>query len=306
MNNISDNDELLYLCESNNLSLDALQQIINTLRPHERVLSQNPSWTCFHLACRNENVTLEIVQLLHNTWPGALRLRDDAGWNPIHWLCCNEDLDETVAADILLFMVEIDPTLSRELVGDGGYLPVHLAVQYKSTIKIFCKILIDAYPESLRIESGDGLLPIHQACEGKRDDTADTTDTIQYMLELDSELINAENSEGYLPIHCAAMNGKTESIELMLKFDPDSASKENNNVHRQLPLHLACVHDTNGSNLSSIQVLYDAYPEAIFARDEYGDTPLDDARSNRNQQAISTNTTCICPLGAIYDSHDNN
>ena len=278
---MSDN-ELLYLCESNNLSLGALQQIINTLGP--RVSSQNPS--CFHLACRNENVTLEIVQLLHNTWPGALRLRDDAGWNPIHWLCCNEDLDETVAADILLFMVEIDPTLSRELVGDGGYLPVHLAVQYKSTIKIFCKILIDAYPESLRIESGDGLLPIHQACEGKRDDTADTTDTIQYMLELDSELINAEKSDGKLPIHLAAMYGNTKSIELLLKFDPDSASKENNNVHRQLPLHLACVHDTNGSNLSSIQVLYDTYPEAIFARDGYGDTPLDDARSNGNRQAI--------------------
>ena len=41
------------------------------------------------------------------------------------------------------------------------------------------------------------------------------------------------------------------------------------------------------SNLSSIQVLYDAYPDAIFASDSGGDTPLDLARSEEgNQPAI--------------------
>ena len=133
----------------------------------------------------------------------------------------------------------------------NGYLPIHYAVQYKSTA--FCEILIDAYPESLRIELNDGNLPIHLACAyGKRDDTADT---IQYMLELDPELVNAEGSDGYLPIHLAAINGRTESIELLLKFDPDAASKETNDGRRRLPLHLACGYNTN---LSSIQVLHDA------------------------------------------------
>ena len=52
--------------------------------------------------------------------------------------------------------------------------------------------IYDACPESLRIESVDSWLPIHEACTyGKRDDTADT---IQYMLELDPELINIEDS----------------------------------------------------------------------------------------------------------------
>lgn len=40
----------------------------------------------------------------------------------------------------------------------------------------------------------DGMLPIHIACAyGRRDDTAYT---IQYMLELNPELINAEESIG--------------------------------------------------------------------------------------------------------------
>ena len=280
MNNISDN-ELLELCGSDDLSLVTLQEMINALGP--RLSSQNP--VCVHRACGNENVTLEIVQLLHNkwpgllhnTWPGALQLRNDDGWLPLHFLCCNEALDETNSLDILRFMLSIDPTLPRELVGNGR--PIHYAVaNHKSTA--FCKELIDAYPESLRIV-GDGSLPIHLACTGNQDDAADT---IQYMLEVDSELINAEDRHRRLPIHLAAMRGGTEAIELLLKFDPNAASKEVNNGTRWLPLHLTCKYNTN---FSSIQVLYDAYPDAIFARDRNGRTPLATAQTEEgNQPAI--------------------
>ena len=106
----------------------------------------------------------------------------------------------------------------------NGCLLIHVAVVNKASA--FCKVLIDAYPESLRIELNDGNLPIHLACaHGTRDDTADT---IQYMLELNPDLINAEDSEGWLPIHRAAIKGGTKSIELLLKFDPDAASKDIN------------------------------------------------------------------------------
>ena len=273
----SDN-ELLELCMSNNLSLVALQETINTLGP--RVSSQQmQSQLCFHHACRNKKVTLEIVQLLYSIWPGALRLGDDEGCRPIHNLCRNRDLDDTASFEILRFMLNIDPTLSRELDGQGC-LPVYFAVMNKSTA--FCKELIDGYPESLRIDPGDGRLPIHFACAyGNRDDTADT---IQYMLELDSELINEEDSDGLLPIHRAARSGMTKSIELLLKFDPDATSKEVNDGGQQLSLHLVCGGYT--PNLSKVQLLYDIYPEAILARDRYGDTPLDLARADGNQSAI--------------------
>ena len=129
---------LLELCESDDLSFDALQEKVNSLRPHELVLLQNQ--LCFHEACANENVTLKIVQLLYNILPGALRLRDGAEYLPIHHLCCNVDLDDTNSIDILRFMLDIDPNLSREVVGDDGYLPIHYAVDNKSTA--FCKNLL--------------------------------------------------------------------------------------------------------------------------------------------------------------------
>jgi ankyrin repeat protein len=100
------------------------------------------------------------------------------------------------------------------------------------------------------------------------------------MLEMDPELITSEDGDGYLPIHVAALNENTKSIELLLKFDPDAASKETNDGSRCLPLHLACSY--NNTNISSIQVLYDAYPDAILARNN-GRTPLD---LTRNQPTI--------------------
>ena len=120
--------ELLELCGSENLSLVTLQEMITTIGP--RVSSQNA--LCFHKACYNEKVTLGIVQLLYNILPGALRLGDDNGRLPIHWLCCNDGLDDNNSLDILQFMLSIDPTLPREMDGDG-YLPIHVAVEDKSS-----------------------------------------------------------------------------------------------------------------------------------------------------------------------------
>ena len=149
MNNRSDN-ELYDLCASNNLSFDALQETINRLGP--RVSSQNP--LCFHQACYNKNATLEIVQLLYNILQGALQLRNNYGSLPIQRLCMNEKLDNTASIDILRFMLEIDPNLSREMSDGGSCLPVHYAVKYKSTT--FCKILSMHILNHYRLNQGVG------------------------------------------------------------------------------------------------------------------------------------------------------
>ena len=261
-----------------NPHIDNLLEILAYLieaEPTSVRLRDRSNQTLLHIACDNASVDKAIFQLIHSSWPEALHLRDGYGDLSIHHLCLNKKLDDTRSLDILQFMLEIDPNLLRG-VDDNDYLPLHYAVMNKATT--FCKELIDAYPESLRIESGDWL-PIHIACRyGERDDTADT---IQHMLKLNPELINAESRGGYLPIHCAAEYGRTESTELLLKFDPNAASNVINDGSRLLPLHFA----SYNSNFSSIQVLYDAFPEAILARnrDRGGSTPLDLARSNGNQ-----------------------
>ena len=82
----------------------------------------------------------------------------------------------------------------------------HHATYNQSTA--FCKELIDAYPEPfcglnqvvVYVE------PIHLACSWGASKRGDTADTIQYMLELDPELVNAEGINGYLPIKIAPLS----------------------------------------------------------------------------------------------------
>ena len=124
---------------------------------------------------------------MYNAWPESIRIPESIGYLPIHELCCNEKLGEAASIDILQFMLDIDPGLVREM-GDDEYLPIHHAIN-ESQLE-FCKVLIDAYPESLRVRTSDGMLPIHYSSMPPND-RADAVDTIQYMLDLCPESIDA-------------------------------------------------------------------------------------------------------------------
>lgn len=66
----------------------------------------------------------------------------------------------------------------------------------------------------------------------------------------------------------------------MLSKDPACASKATISGLRRLPLHLACAGNLlfDNENLDKVQLLFDAYPEAIDTKDEDGDSPLAIAR----------------------------
>jgi len=228
-----------------------------------------------HLACRNGNMTLEVVQFIFNKWPEAIRTRDRYdGWLPVHELCINQKLDGIVALEILQFMLGIDPALVRER-NDLGYLPIHLAPGEMSIA--FCKVLIDTYPESVRIDI-DGSLPIHEAC--RYDTRYDTIELIQYLLEIYPESINARDLKGRLSIHYAAMNGRTGMIELLLKHDPDAASRKTGDEKQSLPLHMACQYCKRPE---PIKVLYDAFPEATLVFDADGKIPMQLIKKGRSK-----------------------
>ena len=177
-----------------------------------------------------------------------------------------------------------NPQSSRET-NDDGKLPMHVAAGSKSAN--FCKLLIDAYPESVRIQGGGVAtttrLPISYACfEGR-------VDTVKHLLELYPESINARDGGGFLPIHRAAHYNGKEKLEIMrflLSKDPDSASKPTNadSIPNRLPLHLAC--DFCTANISAVQLLFDVYPEGICTNDGVGRSPLDYARHNQIPQFI--------------------
>ena len=190
-------------------------------------------------------------------------------------------------------MIDIDP-LSLGEKDAGGLIPLHHAVKGKSEKECnfplgstfygnksleFCRMLVEAYPESLTIvtERGcDGRLPIHEAC------MYGTVDVVEYLLQMDPDSINSRsiirgmgfddntrNRCGSLPIHRAAEGGKADIIKLLLKHDPHAAEKKTSVKHR-LPLHFAC--GKSKMDFNSVKILYDAYPEALGIRDRDGVT----------------------------------
>ena len=232
--------------------------------------------TPLHIACRNDNMRL--VHFTFNKWPEAIRSEDGHGFLPIHILCCSIKMNDDASLAILHFMMNIDATMVREIAQEG-YLPLHLAAYAMSAA--FCKVLISAYQESLMIESRDGSLPIHDLCNLNR--RADAVDTIQYMLELYPESINRRDGLGYLPIHYAASkarHGRIDTMKLLLKHDPDAVSKKTTDGKGQLPLHLACRYCKRPE---AIQVLYDAFPEAIVVLDGDRKMPLQLVKKGRSK-----------------------
>ena len=252
---------ILYNQSANNLQ-DILGCLLKLSPLSIRVLDGDGN-TPLQLASYHEHITLEVVQMLYNAWPEALRMGDIDGYLPIHQLCRNRKLEESVALSVLRFMLDIDPTLVRER-NVSGLLPIHFAVCKMSTG--FCKVLIDLYPESIRVgRTNDGRLPIHMTCRNGNGGA----DIIHYLLELYPESINVRDGEGDLPVHGAARLGRTDIIELLLKLDPDLVSKTTNNA-RHLPLHLACYY----GRIEVAQVLYDALPEAILVRNGHEKIPI--------------------------------
>ena len=234
--------------------------------------------TLLYMACMNRRVNLSLFEIVYYAYPEAAWVSNIRGRLPIHILCCNYKLGKTASLDILQSMLNIDPTLLRER-GGNSYLPIHHAVQTKSAE--FCKKMLDAYPESAMARTGNGSLPIHKACRyGTR---SDSVNTIQYLLELYPNSIHARDNDGWLPIHKSASPRKKDRsgrgkdiVALLLKHDHTVASTATENNCR-LPLHIAC-NTAHSEHLGIVQLLFDAYPEAIWTRDVDGETPLDIAK----------------------------
>ena len=209
-----------------------------------------------------------MFHIILKEWPEASHQLNSIDELPIHFLCNNKELDDAAAFGILNLLLEMNPQLARET-DDEGHLPIHLAAGSK--YPEFCKILIDAYPESVRVRNGSGETPLHFASYSGR------LDTVKYLCELCPESINAECSGGFLPIHDAARGGeRAEIIRFLLSKYPDGAEKATDDEGRRLPLHLACnSFNARDVNLKTVQLLLDAYPEAIFIEDGEENSPLD-------------------------------
>ncbi len=252
-----------------------LEYFPNAIKYTDELRGQLPIHTVIRL---NKNVTLGMVQLLIDAFPDSLRHENGGGWLPLHMLCYNKYLDKEVALEILQLLLERCLESVRHA-DSFDALPIHIAAAYQSPE--FCRLLIEAYPRSERMTDEYGQLPFNWACQ------CNTVATAKYLYKLYPESINVVDNDGYYPIHYAIIGLKDREIDLdiavnMIQFLLDC----NPNVTLQkrqgkFPLYMLCEEATTFCQyciqlveyhkitpklnvyLKILQILYDAYPDAI-------------------------------------------
>jgi len=302
--------QLAKLCSSDSLSIEGLRRLIERhgLKPNDIFIGKSFLAACYnervteeiiqclleyfpaagsfttahggkiplHVACLNKNLTLNIVQLLIAADPKSVRSVDSNGRFPLHSLCSNRRLDEKASMEILKFFIEKCPEAVRHA-DNSGYLPIHHGGSARSPD--FCRVLIEAYPGSDRInnERGEyGSLPFHWAC------AINTVATVEYLYKLYPEAIHHTTSNGGYPIHLA-MKGimKRDNAKGMMKRDSPMDTVDvvqflldcdPSVIFKIVRGGMSLLHDvcqceyydaTIEAALIIIKLLYDAHPEAI-------------------------------------------
>jgi ankyrin repeat protein len=258
-----------------------------------------------HMACSSESIDSDTFQLLVNLCPEAVIQTDEDGYLPIHRLCQNSSLHETASVNILKIFIKINSHIGVDQflhATDIDYLPIHVALLNDMSPE-FCKALIDACPESVRITCGAGDLAIHAACESyltewKCDPTLrrrwrdDPCTLVKYLFEIFPESINVIGSNGATPIQCVSVPAEEEISEcddalerenlMLIKDLVDFLERQMGYASKALDLIIMNTLDTNGwfplhhdnASLGAIKLLVKGNTTALRVIDKKLSFPL--------------------------------
>ena len=262
INHVDDYDFFSEACRNERLNEGIIRCLIEYFPDAISAVDDESGCLPLHQACNNRNVTLEIIKLLVDTAPHSVRSVDNYGDTPLHILCISRKWD-AAAIQILEFIIEKYPEAVRHA-NSSGFLPIHRASVRSSPE--FCRVLIEAYPGCERIADADGVLPLHNAC------SYNSLATVEYLYSIYKDAIHHTTTLGY-PIHftISSINIRAdpmtaaEIVQFLLDCDPDQKLKQFQGMSL---LHYACEREygfyTIEAAVQTIQVLFDAHPEAIY------------------------------------------
>eukprot|EP00854_Cymbomonas_tetramitiformis_P019831 gene19831-23717_t len=113
--------------------------------------------------------------------------------------------------------------------------------------------------------------------------------------------INAKNSSGQTPLHCAAASGDPAIVRILLQAGADIDARDSG-PRNETPLHYAALSGNLGA-VSAVKTLLQAGAD-INARDRHGATPLHYAAIRSSGQSASI-VAALCKAGAEIDAQDS-
>ena len=222
----------------------------------------------------NVEIGIKMIKIIIEAAPdSSVRSLDNFGSMPLQFLCRESKVDEAAAVQILKLLIEKYPEAVR-IVDDEGDLPIHLAALH-TTSPEFLRVLVEAYPGSVSMPDAMGKLPLHQACLGKG-----SLATVEYLYQQYPGAIYHPSTRRNYPIHAAIAGTKhrenvataAEIVQFLLNRYPNQKLIQFEGMSL---LHFACALKYNDSNIGAaiqvIKVVFDAHPEAIEDNKIMGD-----------------------------------
>ncbi len=247
----------------------------NTHKDHAFYISSNGR-TALHEACLRGSCSHIIRALLEANALGAMD-RDHQGNTPLHLLFVgfsaqthssgpHEDTDTTVT-DLLA----ISPTFLAGALNMDGNTPLHMACSSPETmvpLNRFVQLLL-ANPSAASKVNNHNQTPLRLHCQRRNA----SVEVAKILFMGRPETIRVLDSDGWAPLHYAAVNANFELIRYLVEANPDAAGLKTSKG--ETALHLICRQSLGEEQLPCIDILLQAYPDAVTQRDvEHFYTPL--------------------------------
>jgi len=204
--------------------------------------------------------------------------------------------DDRIASDINEFHQQVQTFVNNELVyarqakdlrlmttsDDSGQLPLHTALQ--SNVRLgSIKLLVKGNPLAAQSLGISSTLPLHVACEHH-----DSARVVQYLVGLDTTILDAIDGEGNTALHYACRGAKYDTIAMFLD-NYDAVSVSTRNAQKKLPIDLLWesnkVPDRESVEYTEgVFRLLKAYPETLVNIDS---TMEPDANQIRKKRKVS-------------------
>jgi ankyrin repeat protein len=228
----------------------------------------------------------DIIETLLEVEPERIQKRNpESGCLPIHIACLNI---HSIDPGILLILLDAWPA-SIQKEDYHGFLPLHKAlmanpINNKPPNLDNITMIVEAYPEGIKLQNKRGQYPIHCCVEAKRP----FSQIVDLLIELGGKWIcDVEDKFGKTPLHKAVTRSGPEAlmiVEALVEKAPQCCKHQDE--RGMLPLHWAV--SRKEPLLDMLMELIDAYPFAVIQKDNDGKMPVDRILAYGNDRCASS------------------
>lgn len=219
-----------------------------------------------------------VLRRLISCFPEALTAKDLRDYyntdTPLHKVCVERN------PDVEVIKLLASPEAARVRDSGLGRLALHAHLRRGDARVDIVRILVQAYPESLKEVENDGNTPLNYFLHSF---LGFNFQTLQFLVESAPDAVNQPDNQGFTPLHWATRKSLGRISFLVIHYlitkCPGLATSQDNTG--RTPLHVA-VEECDGishpyfpaRDEGTVECLLEVYPEAIRSTDNEGRTPL--------------------------------